>query len=896
MSNPNFSSLAPQTKFVPPLSAVETLPRPRLLNQLHSNLLSHRLILVSAPAGSGKTTLVADLNRERPELPTAWLRLDENDSDPARFAALLLAALQYILPGFGANTEAALSALHSANLHHPGQGLLQTLGVLVNELLALDKMPLALVLDDLHTIQEPLIYEGLDYLLEHSPPGFHLVVLTRYDPPLALARLRVRGHLAEFRLPDLRFTLQEAASLFNEHLQLGLDDNALKQLQAHTEGWAAGLRLLSISLARLPAGKARHKFLTRLENNQRFIFDFLAEEVLGAQEPHLRSFLLETSILATLTPDLCRAVTGREDAADLLETLYGRNLFLTAIHGPASEAVYQYHDLFSAFLQGQLKQQGAENWRQLHARAAAAETSPVETIRHLLEAAMWEEAAQAIEETGGETLSQGRLQLLEGWLAALPPDIADSHPLLPYFKGACALQRWDYAAAEQPLQQALARFQAKNDLRGQADTLLLLADLACGGLYDFPRTVSLLQDALALPLLPAQQVQAHITPAAMQIYAGQVDEGVEQALAAMRIAASAGDAVAYNSLGVQLRGTMLFGKQGLDPFERYSQEVARRFADALVPAHLGAASLLSLILFLRGDLEMARQWHQRAVDIQSTLGSLIHINLEINFITHYLHLLRGDRRAFIETWHALLPDYQSEWGLRHWLPAYFYLRALPACLDENWQEAQIYLRRMEGALLPEDMYENRLTHLTLQGILAAGEGRKDEAETLLRQAIMLNNHSRYGYLFCKPHLWLAHLYRQQYRTQEALAVLREMFSRYPPQQYGGFLLIEGVIAAPLLKLAHENGLHPETAQSLLATMAKESRAYAIPLPGSSAHLTPREVEVLRLIAQGNRNRDIAERLVIAERTVKSHVTNIMNKLGVSSRTQAAAKAREMQIV
>jgi LuxR family maltose regulon positive regulatory protein len=891
MSNPNFSHPAPQTKFLPPLPAVETLPRARLLNQLHSDLLSHRLTLVSAPAGSGKTTLAADLSQVRPELPAAWLRLDENDSDPARFLALLLAALQHQLPDFGDNTQAALNVLHN-----PRQGLHQILAVLVNEMLALLNSPLMLVMDDLHTIQEPLIFEGLDYLLEHSPPGFHLVVLTRYDPPLALARLRARGHLAEFRLPDLRFTPQETASLLNEILQMGLDMDAVELLQAQTEGWAAGLHLLALSLKRLPPGAARHEFLTRLENNQRFIFDFLAEEVLGAQEPHIRSFLLETSILATLTPDLCRAVTGREDAADLLETVHRRNLFLTAIHGPASEAVFQYHDLFAAFLQGQLKQQGAENWRQLHACAARTETSPVETIRHLLEAAMWEEAAQAIEATGGEILSQGRLQLLEGWLAALPPNLADSHPLLHYFKGACALQRWDYAAAEQPLQQALAGFQARDDVRGQADTLLLLADLACGGLYDFPRTVSLLQDALALPLLPAQQVQAYITPAAMQIYAGQVDEGVEQALSAMHIAISTGDVVAFNALGVQLRGTMLFGKQGLAPFERYCQEVARRFADELVPAHLGAASLLSLILFLRGDLEMARQWHQRAVDIQSTLGSLIHINLEINFITQYLHLLRGDRRAFIETWACLLPDYQSEWGLRHWLPAYFYLAALPACLDEDWKQAQTFLRRMEGALLPEDMYENQLTYLTLQSILAAGEGRKDEAETRLRQAITLNNRSRYGYLFCKPHLWLAHLYRQQYRTQEALAVLREMFSRYPPKQYGGFLLIEGVIASPLLKLANENGLHAEAAQSLLATMAKESGASALPLPDSKDHLTPREVEVLRLIAQGSRNRDIAERLVITERTVKSHVTHILSKLGVRSRTQAAAKARELQIV
>lgn len=237
MSDSTSLPWVPRTKLQPPWLAEAILERPRLVDELHTAVTNRRLTLLSAPAGSGKTTLLAALLQAHPDLPLAWLRLDESDADPARFLTLMLAALQSRHPGFGIDTQAALRTLQK-----PAQDQFRVLGVLTNELLARGEEPLILVLDDLHTIQEPLIFQGLDYLLKHSPPTFHLVIATRYDPPLALARLRARGHLAEFRLSDLRFNPQESASLLNKHLHLELNAADLEYLQARTEGWAAGGR------------------------------------------------------------------------------------------------------------------------------------------------------------------------------------------------------------------------------------------------------------------------------------------------------------------------------------------------------------------------------------------------------------------------------------------------------------------------------------------------------------------------------------------------------------------------------------------------------------------------------------------------------------------------------
>jgi LuxR family maltose regulon positive regulatory protein len=297
-----------QTKLQPPLPRSDVIPRPRLLAALRDGLTSRRLTLLSAPAGYGN-----------------WLTLDEGDNDPVIFLAYLVAALRRLNPACGATAQTLLS-----DLPDPGAQARRLVGVLVNDVMETLPDPFALVLDDLHLITEPTVYIALDYLLAHLPPQMHLGIATRHDPPLALARLRARGQLAELRAPDLRFTSDEATAFLNETLRLGLSSDDLVALQSRTEGWAVGLRLLSGSLDRIPTPAGRAAFIAHLAHTDRYVFDFLADEVLSRQSEAVRTFLLETSILPELTAPLCNAVTGRTDAAAILDDLDRRSLFCTA--------------------------------------------------------------------------------------------------------------------------------------------------------------------------------------------------------------------------------------------------------------------------------------------------------------------------------------------------------------------------------------------------------------------------------------------------------------------------------------------------------------------------------------------------------------------------------------
>jgi LuxR family maltose regulon positive regulatory protein len=396
-----------ETKFHPPLLREDIIPRQRLLHDLRSKLASYPLTLLSAPAGYGKTNLLAALPSTSPDLSLAWLSLDEEDNDPVRFLTALIVALQYLNPACGATAQSLLKGRT-----HPGLNVRRVTSVLINDVLETLSHPFALILDDLHRISEPSIFVALDSLLEHRPPQLHLVVATRADPPLALARLRARGEVADLRQAELRFSDEEAGAFLNDRLGLDLTPGEVDALQLRTEGWPVGLRLLASSLSRVSSAEERRIFMHHLVQSDRNIFDFLAEEVFNRQEAEIRAFLLETAILPELTPSRCQAVTQRADAGTMLEELYRRNLFLVQVSAPRGQAStersishfdrprletedprpetqYRYHDLFAEFLRHKLQQESPERVPDLHLRAAQAERDPARAVGHYLAAARW---------------------------------------------------------------------------------------------------------------------------------------------------------------------------------------------------------------------------------------------------------------------------------------------------------------------------------------------------------------------------------------------------------------------------------------------------------------------------------------------------------------------------
>ncbi|HLO31941.1 MAG TPA: hypothetical protein VK249_22520, partial [Anaerolineales bacterium] len=398
--------------FIPPPRAKIVL-RPRLIERLNEGLSSGcKLTLISASAGFGKTTLVSEWVACC-KRPVAWLSLDEGDNDVTRFLTYLVSALQTIAPNIGAGV---LGVLHASQPQPP---LLESiLTALINEIITTSDN-FIFVLDDYHSIDSKPVDNALTFLLEHLPPQIHLVIATREDPPLPLARLRARGQLTELRALDLRFTPSEAAEFLNQLMGLNLSAEDITALETRTEGWIAGLQLAALSMQGQtdPAS-----FIKSFTGSHHFILDYLVEEVLQRQPEHVRNFLLQTAILDRLSSLLCDAVTGQQDGKGMLEALERGNLFVIPLDD--QRQWYRYHHLFAEVLQAHLQEAQPDRVSMLHLRASEwYEQNGLrsDAIRHALAAKDFEGAAGLIE-LSGLTIEDGSIQqaIWLGWAKALP--------------------------------------------------------------------------------------------------------------------------------------------------------------------------------------------------------------------------------------------------------------------------------------------------------------------------------------------------------------------------------------------------------------------------------------------------------------------------------------------
>ncbi|MBI4491702.1 MAG: tetratricopeptide repeat protein [Chloroflexi bacterium] len=877
-----------RTKLRPPRLREDVIPRPRLLTALHDAVSSHPLTLVSAPAGYGKTTLLAALPHAFPALPLAWLSLDEEDDEPARFLGALVAALQCLQPACGTTAQMLL-----ASLPNPGAEGRRVVGMLVNDLLETLPGPFALLLDDLHLIAEPAVYATLDYLLERLPPQMHLVVATRHDPPLALARLRARAQLAELRLPNLRFTPDEAAAFLNDRLGLGLSIADLASLHSRTEGWPAGLRLLASSLDPIPTPVGRTAFIAHLARTDRHVFDFLAEEVLGRQSGAVRTFLLETSILPELTPALCQAVAGQPDAPAILEDLYHRNLFLVAVD--EASTVYRYHHLFAEFLRRRLAQELPEQVAELHRRAAEAETVPARSVAHYLAARLWEQAAQTVEQVGEQVVREGLLGTLRGWIEALPEPVREAHPRLSYFLGVCALQRGALDEASSLLERAQRGFEAIGNEDGQGDCLLALVDVAAQQ-HEYERQAELARQALAHPLPAHGRVALLVACVWQLLHQGDLTGAAADLHRALQLALESGEPGAFHALAPILRMPLPLLPGGPERLERYCHHVLARFGEGVGPVQAGAHSLLGYIYLLRGRLDEAVREAERARALSQQLGGFVFLDGEVDAVLAHTAFIRGDYAAVERGWEAGLPWFEQISGIRPWAVAVLYMIGRAQWMQGRFEQARQTYARMCGIVNPHEFPDIRLSRALMRALLEIGDGRYPEAERTLRQAVPIELGMRHCIAFGSARLLLAYLYLRWDRPREALSELGPVLAECERNGTPGLVLQEGAIMVPVLRLAVERSVRPTLAASLLALLDASGAPGPVRVPDTGETLTPREVEVLRLIAAGASNQAIARQLVISERTVKAHVTHLLGKLRASSRTQAVARARDLHLV
>ncbi|MDX1688458.1 MAG: LuxR C-terminal-related transcriptional regulator, partial [Candidatus Promineifilaceae bacterium] len=881
----------PLTKVMPPQVGEDILLRPHLSEQLVRAVKQKRLILISAPAGSGKTITAASLQRAA-ELPLVWLALDEEDDDLISFMWLLATALRRRFSPSGAKAMSLLS-----DLPNPAGQFKRVLGVLINELLAADPEPFAFVVDDYHLVKNPAVHQALAHLLDHLPPPWHFVIATRREPPLPLARLRARGQLAVFDLDALRFKKEDVQTLFRERLALSLPPDHVQTLQMRTEGWIAGIRLVANTLQTIEDGEKRRAFVEQVAAADRHVFDLLAEEVLQRQPESLQAFLRETSILRELTPALCEAVTGRADAGGLLDEAVRRNLFLSAV-GPFESAVspvYRYHDLFARFLRHRLAQREDEaHVRELHRRAAVAETTPGRVVRHYLAAEAWDAAGEAVADYGRQMLAEGQSARVAGWLSAFPEDFLRQRPWLNYLKGMCYADGGDFVRAAPLLEQARRQFGEKGVEEGETATMVSLV-YASIARHDFARAAELIDKVLARPLSPYERVRAHINRAWLMLYQNRWDVVDSDIAEATEITLTSEDVGAINVMAQQLTAPLVLGRRGIGPVRRYHETILAGLGDEPSVVRAGTVAALSNIKLLQGEIEEAVKMAREARAMSVQFGGLVWMDMAWDQVLLADALIGADYATFEGRWQARLAAYE-ETAARQWLIVYLYLLARAQWMKGDEEQVRALARRAEATEIALEPPESLIARQMFAALLALQTGEYRKAETLLLDAVRGQERARHVRIFFDARFMLAHLYLAWERPDDALAILQPLLATLSQEGAPGLALQEGPYVLPLLELAAERGIEPAFVQNLLRLFDRKREIRPIPIPGTDESLTPREVEVMSLLMTGATNKEIAEELVITPRTARAHVSNILGKLDVSSRTEAVARAHELSLL
>lgn len=871
------------TKLQPPVLRADSIERTRLLSALQDAIATRPVTLISAPAGYGKTTLLASLPRVAQERRQAWVQIDGEDNDPFRFLAALTGALQRLSPACGERTRSHLSA-------DPRQ----VMGLLINEIVEHLPEPFLLVLDDLQFVTEPRVYLALEYLIDHLPPQMRLVIATRHDPPLPLARLAARRQLAEIRRAHLGFTTDEAERLLNEVLGLRLTAAELASLQARTEGWAAGLCLLASSLEQTESPEGRASLLSGLAATDRYLFEFLAGEVLDRQGPEFRAFLLQSSILPELTPALCQAVTGRDDAQALLESLYRRNLFLVRDESGA----YRYHALFAEFLREALQRERPGELAELHRRAAGAQASPLRAIGHYLAAGLWEEAAEAIEQVGDRALLLGLMETIRGWGEALPGAVRERRPSLALLLARAAIQRSDLATAKRLAAQARATYAAAGDpvREGLALGTMLIA---IGMADDFEGLRTLIAEGLATE--PPAPVKARLLPARiwLDLFDLNWEQGAADLTESIALAMQLGSPNITASLAYSI-GPLFASLPGVIPaVERFSDFAEATAPDPVSPLTIALGELRSFTELMRGRLDSALAAGERAVAMKERVGGFAWLGLYALLYLATIHTARGEREAAERYLEALLAGIERAPGSQNPLWLYgagrtYWMLGKPDRARRLYE--QLHQVPAEAAFQPAPLLPR------LSGLLALTERRLADAERDFARAVVFEESVPLVHTVGTARVLLARAHLERHRPEEALAALRPALVAAEEQGIPGLLLQEGALALPALRLAATAGgtgsaLAARAVELLGGYQAGEpTEAAPAPTAATPELLTHREVDVLRLLADGATNREIAEALIVGEETVKTHVARILRKLDATSRTQAAARGRELGLI
>ena len=941
--------------YIPPIKS-DILDRPRLVNRLFEGL-DGKLTLISAPAGFGKTTLITSWIHSQEENfrsysslpPAAWISLDEGDNDPIRFVSYLIAALRKIQPEVGTST---FDILQTPN-PQPDDILLVSL---INELSEI-RTKFMVVLDDFHVIKDERVHSIITFLLENQPPQMHMVISSRADPPWPYARLRGRGQINEIRVNEMRFTPEESAGFLNVVMGLELSPEDISALEDRTEGWIAGLQMAALSIQGRKRSQGEHSvtvFVKAFAGSNRFVLDYLLEEVLNQQSSEIQAFLLQTSILERMTASLCDDVTQRDDSQELLAQLEQANLFVIPLDD--ERRWYRYHQLFSDLLKSVLGKNFPNYELHLHRRASnwfENNGLMVDAVSHALTAGDTERVASLVEGNAAlAMMDYGELNTLVNWLDTLPQEVACSRPWLCVFNAWALVYTGRLDAVEPLLQNAENLLESMEKIDKQGEVVEFSSEVGdsdgvnqTGGIVSIP----------PIGELERQHIFGNIC--AIRAYVAELRGDFGHAIDCARDALenlpdedlmARGSAATVLGAVLRLCGDFESARQALDEakllrqaagdsqtvlFVNCSQayllvvqgklrEAERSFREVLQLSEMGvgrggrslpikgfAHTRISAVLREWNEMESAVFHADKGLEISKRWG-------QADVLVY----------GFVEkarTLQVLGKEKEAREVLREARIVAFNVSPWFGSLLESW-EAQLYL--MQGnrqqplqwiqkhglkfddpfEFPRESEYRVLARFLIAQAKAEPNSNQIDQALSLLDRLIDMEASAGATSALIEVLVLKAIALMLKGNQSEANLVFERGLHLGEPERFVRTFLDEGREVAELLLLAKSQGIAVEYVNYLLHAMDDEINLEKLVVEAAVSQtkftamglvepLSERELQVLRLMDSELSSPEIAEELVLAVSTIRSHIKNIYSKLGVHSRYEAVERAREMDL-
>ena len=877
-----------KTKLHIPHRRPDMVPRSLLIKQLNERI-QRKLTLIAAPAGYGKTNLASEWTHSLQSEDTSnnritWLSLGEADSEPIRFLSYVIAALQQVAPEIGVGALSLFEMAQSPPIN-------TVLNELINDIAGLD-YHIMLVLDDYHVIRHLEIHEALRYLVEHQPHQMHLVITSREDPPLPLPRLRARGEMAEIRMHDLRFSLDETTQFFSHSMKLDLESEEISVLEVRTEGWIAGLQLAGIVLKNLPDHQA---FMDTFSGSHRYVLDYLTDEVLQSQDEEVRQFLVQTAILKRFNTDICQAVTGNPNSQFILEQLEQTNMFIVPLDH--ERVWYRYHHLFADSLLTELSKAEAS---ELYKKASAwheANDMIFEAVTYALDSADPEFMADMIDVAlQQETIwSSGNLVLYSSWLEKLPAQVLANRPHLSLNAAFVLYQSGRFDDALQLI--ALAETDlAAQPASPEVENLLALVALYRGSIAavrgDVEQAIELI--TFAQSRLPRADhmahARAHFSLGVANEMSGQADDAAKNFLRASDKAQSAG--VLHLAVHARCSAARVLIDQGRLHLAEQACRTAIDLAEGQRFPPLGVALLiLGGIALERNDLASAEQLLNEGIALSRQRMLLIHTIAGMAFYIH-LTVCQGNTAEFlnaIDEVNAILEEYDEEYDVdRFYLVAAAHQARMHIFLADR-QAVDQWAKAYQASRSDSPFEYAELT--LVRYLLMSGD--YEAVPSIMQPLLDAARHEGRFRASMEIKLLFSRYCQDKGDIPTALKWLSEALEIAAPEGFIRIFLDE----APVLELLPQvRETAPDLVDAILGQQKSPDDVERPAQPQLPEPLTEQELNILALIVGGKTNQQIADELVVTLGTVKWHVHNILQKLGVNNRTQATIRAQELGLL